>query len=459
MRRLPLLLGLAVAPLLAQEPADFARQWPILGSESEGLVRIELPSEVYLEMRHPRGLDLVGFDAAGRALALELLPPAAPEPPTASLARLQLPLFRLPREADGDAPERLDLLIERDADGRLRRLHTGIGPEAAAARGEVWLLDASAARDPLQALVVRFEAGTDALDARVALQASHDLANWESLGAPQALVQISQGELRLERHRLALGGTRARYLRLLRHDAEAPLPIADITVELRPEVETAQAAPRWIALTGEADADVPGRFRYAVGGWLPVDRVEVSPPPAGSAFRARVSSRTSAEGPLSLLGEQVVFRLGQGDDAVRPEPLRSGLLRAREWVIDTDPPQREAPQLRVAFVPEQVLVLVQGEPPYRLAAGSARAVRSAVPLQPVLAQLRARHGANWQPPLLALGDSSELAGEAAFAPAPEPVAWRQLTLWAVLVLGGLLVIGLVLSLLRAPPAAGQDGGQ
>jgi hypothetical protein len=459
MRMLPLLLGLVAAPLLAQAPADFARQWPILDEPAEGLVRVELPAEVYLELRHPRGLDLIGFDSAGRALPLEFLPPSAAQRRDAPTARLELPLFRLPRAAEGEAPERLDLLIERDAEGRLRRLQTGIGPEAAGGRGEIWLLDASAARDRLQALVVSFEPGTTTLDARVALQASHDLANWEPLGAPQALVQISQGELRLERHRLALGGTRARYLRLLRHDAEAPLPIAGITVELRPEAEAVEPAPRWLPLIGAAEPGVPGRFSYPMQGWLPFDQLEILPPPGGSPFRARISSRASADGPLTPLGEQVVFRLGQGDDAVRPDPLRSGLLRAREWVVDTDPPQREAPRLRVGFVPEQVLVLAQGEPPYRLAAGSARAVRSAVPLQPVLAQLRARHGANWQPPLLALGESSELAGEAAFAPAPEPIAWRQLTLWAVLVLGGLLVVGLVLSLLRAPPGAGQDGGE
>ncbi|MBS0231086.1 MAG: DUF3999 family protein, partial [Proteobacteria bacterium] len=74
-------------------------------------------------------------------------------------------------------------------------------------------------------------------------------------------------------------------------------------------------------------------------------------------------------------------------------------------------------------------------------------------LEPLLDDLRARHGQQWQPASATLGAGADLAGAAAYQPAPKPRDWKSLTLWAVLVVGALLVGGLSLSLLRGKPTA------
>lgn len=446
-----LLLGLGAAAL-AQSPEDFARQWPILGQHGEGLLRVELNQDVYAALQRGGLRDLVAFDASGQALALE--PVALPAPPAERWPsrRLVLPLFHLPAELAHDTAERIELFIARGDDGRLRQLHADIGPAAAPGAGEVLLLDASAAQEPLQALVIELESGTESVDARVELQSSHDLSNWRSLGAPQALVRLSQNGLHLERLRLSLGGSDAAYLRLLRRDASAPLPIARIVAETRSGETRSEPKASWVTLSGAADPEHIGRFRYRLPGPLPVDRIAMAPASGSGAFSARLTSRSAAGAAagLQLRAEQVVFQLGQGPEALRPETLRIAPLRDVEWVMDTEPAQALAPQLDLGFVPEQVLILAQGTAPFRLAAGSARAERAVVPLQPVLGQLRRRHGADWLPPLSALGVGSELSGMHALQPAPQPLPLRQILLWSVLLGGGLLVVGLVLRLLREP---------
>jgi hypothetical protein len=210
-------------------------------------------------------------------------------------------------------------------------------------------------------------------------------------------------------------------------------------------------------VAGEADPKTAGRFHYRLPGPLPVDRITMIPANGSGAFTARLATRRAADAALQPRAEQVVFQLGHGPDALRPDPLRFAVLRDAEWVIDTQPAQALAPRLELGFVPEQVLILAQGTAPFRLAAGSARAERATVPLQPVLARLRARHGAEWLPPLASLGASSELGGPLALQAAPRPIAWRQILLWGVLLGGGLLVIGLVVRLLRSDqPVAKQE---
>ncbi len=448
------LLGLGLACVLAsaQAPSDFARQWPIEADGGEGLLRLELDAEVYASMSHSDLGDLVAFDGDGRALALELLAPPAPSPQRPAAVHIELPLFRLPIAAAGEGPERIALLIARDASGRLSRLQADIGPDAPAGAGEILLLDASALEDPLQALLVDLAPEAASLDARVEVQASHDLASWTDLGAAQALVRLEQNGLRLERTRLALGGTRAHYLRLRRVDADAPLPILRLRAELRPDAEAVGSSLQRVGLSGSPDPERPGRFVYRLPGPLPVERLLLAPGNGSGAFTARVASRGADDRPLQARAELVVFQLGQGKDAVRPDPVPVARSRDFEWIVDTQPAQSSAPRVEVEYSPEQVLVLAQGPKPWRLAAGSARTRREAVPLQPVLAQLRTRHGAGWQPPLAGLGPGSVLAGAVALEPAAPPIAWRQVLLWLVLGGGGLLVIGLVLHLLRQPRA-------
>jgi len=73
----------------------------------------------------------------------------------------------------------------------------------------------------------------------------------------------------------------------------------------------------------------------------------------------------------------------------------------------------------------------------------------------VIAQLREQHGAQWQPAQATVQGAPEvLAGDAALAPQRD---WKQWLLWALLVIGVLIVGGFAVSLLRQPRLNG-DGG-
>jgi hypothetical protein len=126
--------------------------------------------------------------------------------------------------------------------------------------------------------------------------------------------------------------------------------------------------------------------------------------------------------------------------------------RMQDWRIEFATPLAHAPALSVAYLPQRFVFLSQGAGPYRLLAGSARARRGDYPIDGALAQLRAKSGAGWQPPLAALGARATLQGEHALVAQPVVVQrdWKTWLLWAVLAGAAALIGGLALSLLRAP---------
>ena len=108
--------------------------------------------------------------------------------------------------------------------------------------------------------------------------------------------------------------------------------------------------------------------------------------------------------------------------------------------------------LRLGYRPEVVVFLAEGNPPFALLAGSARASRQDAPLPQLVDALRAERGREWQPVTAALGTREALAGDAALQPVAPPTDWKRWLLWSVLVVGALLVAGFASSLLRQPRA-------
>jgi hypothetical protein len=131
-----------------------------------------------------------------------------------------------------------------------------------------------------------------------------------------------------------------------------------------------------------------------------------------------------------------------------------GTLADRQWRLQAEPGglPSSAPVLRLGYRPGSVVFLAQGRAPYLLVAGSANVEPMQVALEPMLAALRTRNGAQWQPAAASLGAGVQRAGEAAYRPAPVPRDWKNLVLWAVLVAGALAVAGFAVSLLRGRQA-------
>lgn len=447
MRKLGFLLLALATTASAQTPDEFAWQWPITLEGDQGAYRLDLDESVYPHITRVDLRDLAAFNADGQPVPFAPLAYAE----TQTQQRSELRWLRVP-VASGLAGDSLSLRLERDTDGRVRELQLDNTTTAADAPGADLLIDLG--DDPPSVSSLRIGLDPQAVlpvNLRVEVLGSDDLAQWQVLGSDLALVAINDNGLRIERLRLDFGASHQRYLRLrTAGDASWPL-IARIEDERR---ETGRELPplREIAIEGLPVAGQPGVFEYRSAGPFPVERLDLRLPAANTVASAQVEVRDDKDAPWYGVTGFTAFRLGGSTDEVRHLPADTGLQRARHWRVRTEPALAQAPTLVLSYRPDRFVLLTQGNPPYRLMAGSTRASRPDYPVQAALAAAGASKPSGWQPPQATLGEGAIAAGDAALSPLRGP-QYRRWLLWAVLAVGAGLVLLVSLRVLRTPPAA------
>jgi hypothetical protein len=441
---LMLLLPLAAVAAAAGVSGDYVQQWPMqLSASDAGAYRVVLSDAVYRAAQSPALGDVAPLNAEGAALPATLL--GADAPLALPTRRVPLPVFPLPARPSGQAVD-LQLIAQRDANGAVTRIETRLpdGPGPATKSGG-WLLDASALKAPVQALWLGWQAQPQ-LQAELQLEGSDDLRRWFVIDPRVTVVELDNGRQRLSQRRIALTAG-ARYLRITPVSGDVPL-----LQNVQAEVAGLARPPSWQTVLLDGQPQGQG-YGFVSPGRFPVGQVDVVS--AGNeAVEWIVQSRDAPDAPwVPRAGPWLAYRVGA---AQRSAPKRLGLeTRDRYWrLLPSAGHAASAPRLQLGYQPEVMLFLAQGAPPYALAAGSGRAHRTDAPLQPMIAALRQQRGAQWQPALAVLTDTPQsLGGTDALRPASTPLDWKRLLLWALLVLGAVVVGGFAVSLLRTrqPP--------
>jgi hypothetical protein len=430
---------------------DYAYAWPLQTPGDSSAWQIDLTPEVYAAVRSADLRDAEVVNAAGESVPMA---PRAVQFMTPTANDVDLPLFVLPPAAESGAGpgDALQLHIERDASGRLRRLDAVTSAAAAALANADIVLDASGFDAGIESLWLDWNHATD-VNARFDVGGSNDLQQWRPLAANAIVMSVRQGGNELARHRIALDGARVKYLRLHRLDAGSAIVELNVRAHLLARSTLIQPARVWVdaqplpAPAGENPAPGTSSFRYRLPAPLAVAALKLELATDNSLAQVRVSSGA----PRVSRADFTAFRLRQDDTVLVNDEIEiAPTPRTQDWVIESTTPLDHAPTLRVAFRPDRFVFLAQGNGPYRLVAGSARAHRGDYPVDAALAQLRARFGNDWQPPLATLGARATLLGDAAYTPVPEPTHrdWKTWLLWSVLVGGAALIGALAMSLLR-----------
>ena len=439
----------------ANTPADYAYVFPIetstpYANAGNSAWRVDLTPAVYRWVQDANLRDIEIFNAAQHPVPMGLV--AGAPTMTAREERATLPALEVPASASTQTASDLRLVIDRDADGRLRRIDAG-EQKAAAQPGRDWIVDASRFDHSIDTIALTWSEPASGLVARFGIEASNDLEHWQNAGGGTVLALEQEGA-KLERRDIPLGGVHAKYLRLHRADDGAPLK--DLRVEAR-SVEQTRALParEWIGgdRLAAAEPAPPGvtRFDYTLPAPLPVDVARVALASDNALARITLFARFSdaADASWVRVASQTAFRLRQGTDVLRNDDISIVLARrASAFRIESSNAIAQAPDLMLGYRPDSVVFLAEGEGPYVLAVGSARARHADYPIDAALASLHASLGKDWQPPPAALGQAKASGGDAALKAAPPPVPWRRWLLWAILVGGAVLIAVLAISLLR-----------
>lgn len=431
----------------AGDEERYGWQWPIdLSHDDAGAYRAVLDRSVYEHIFRADLADLEVRNADGDPVPTDILGPE--EPLAAGPQRVQIPLFDLPSETYRSSSWTISR--ETRSQGQIRRVETERNYELSGPPAGI-LLDASRIRDPIHALELSWpNVDSNPIDITVTVETSDDLESWQQILARGQLVDLHNDGDRVLKNRLEFRGAR-RYLRVRPLDgARQSFDMAHVIVK----PPRGPAEWEWITLDGKpAESDDTVAFEFEITGRFPAARADLILD-SNSAAEWTLESRDSADQSWRRrAGPWIGFQIdGDVDQRSRAQEFSSP-TRDRYWRLTSSDSTGGVPGLRLGYRPEVLVFLASGDAPFSVVAGSATATRSQAPLERLLQTLRAELGSSWNPPPAYLGPIEELAGPGATEPPAPERDWTTMLLWAVLLIGTLLVAILALALLKNPESS------
>ena len=437
-------LGVTLSVGAQEQPADFTTQVPLSVSGEGPWYRLDLPLNVQLKARQTNLSDVRVFNAAGQVQAYAM----AREPAQTRENRTLTDVKWFPLYNSADSTEHApSVRVQSSANGALVEVQTSIQLEAGEEVLRGWLLDASAIKAPLQQLVLDWTSERDGFQ-QFSIEASDDLQHWQSWGKGQ-VARLTFADERVEQHEVALPGQSARYLRLLWSSPQ----LAPVLTSAQLESASSRSLPLSLVWSQPlAGSSVKtGEYTWQLPMGLNVERLQVELSQPNSLAPVTLYGRRESSLPWQPLGSGLLYRLTQnGQDVVQNELLLPGqTVQQLKLFVD----ERggglgaEAPTVKYAVRPTQLVFLARGPGPYTLALGNATVKAASLPLSTLIPDYSAQK-------LATLGKAT-VEGEGMVTPASTVTTgtnWKKFGLWGVLLLSVLFLAAMAVSLLRKPPA-------
>jgi len=368
---IPLAL-LGVALQAAEKPTDFAWSLPIQADGKDDSYQFDLPRAVYRGISRRDAGDLRVFNAAG-----EVVPHAFQHQTSARAAKPQAHGLT-PFPLKGIASKGIDGLhvrVERSGGKTVFQLDEGGGNTPAPVLG--YLLDSTAMEQPIQALELSVDAPADYAGS-VRVEASMDLARWDSVVAGAPLLSLEQAGAKLEQRRVEFAPRRSKYLRISWTGLPVEAQLINVLVE--PSENPVPIARQWDAVAGVAVTDKPGEYAFDLLGNFPVDRLRVALPQQNTLAQVEILSRNRASDPWRSVTRAVVYRLRRQGAVILSPEISVASNPDRYWLLRVD--QKGGglgagdPQLLAGWVPHRLVFVARGGAPFTLAYGNRDAALS-----------------------------------------------------------------------------------
>jgi hypothetical protein len=286
--------------------------------------------------------------------------------------------------------------------------------------------------------------------AKVDVEASDDLSSWRSVAAGAPLLSLQQAGLSvdgvtLEQRRIEFTLRKPKYLRINWSNMPRGAVLGALRAE--PGDERVEAERQWETVAGRSIDNKPGDYSLDTQGVFPVDRVRFEFPQANTLVAVRLFSRARGDAPWRSITSGIAYRLRHEGTEVSSAALVIGENTDRYWLLTVDSRGgglgAGEPKILFGWIPNDIVWVARGNPPFTLGYGSrdakpsAYAIESLVPGYRGDADLNAKTasagGDKTVPVKAAQADSpAVLGGQLALE---ERIDIKRWALWASLVAG------------------------
>ena len=405
-------------------PAEFARGRVILVGE-ELVQRATIPPDVYEWVVNDDLGDLRVYNRNAEEVPYALRRPATT---SAHTGWQQLPLFTLPDSAmRGGAGTEVD--IELGADGTVVAVHAAVpGTRGEPTDRQDYLIDLSQYDNDVFELELDWVETSANFISHFRLEASEDLNAWRSAVNSATLAALQTGGKQVLLKRIALNGIRSKYLLLHQLDGADTLTITRVQARR----QESQAPNRhWNSLPGTATDE---GYEFDTGGRFPVDRIVVELARASYLVETQLYSRGESTDEWRDRGQRTFYRVSVNGDNVATEPIAYASSFHRFWRVVPLGDDAVVPSLKVGWLPDELVFLKQGDPPFTLAYGQADVTGRQWPIDDLLRRLETTDDLD-ELPIASLSEPQVLGGADRLIGEPAPVDWRTMMLWLILLIG------------------------
>ena len=445
----------------AADPAPYRYRAPIVVEAPAPFVELALPPAAYAHVEQDDLRDLRIVDARGERVPFAFLPSRATVHTSEEVREATLyPLPPRPSAA-GVWPSPVDVVV--DGDRITVHRHGGDATVAAAPRASGgWLIDSGETRagdPPPRSLRLRWSAPAE-FTATYSVETSDDLRQWRSAGSGQ-LMALQSASGALTQPIVGIGAAPGRFVRLVWADAATAPLVTGATAVVAARHQVSVEPARELTLTPSAPASAAASdpatrraLEFDLGGAMPLLDIDLRFASGTHVAPVRLYGRTRSDRPWRELGGAVFYRLERGNDVgTSPAVALPGTVRFVRVVPDERAAALDATSVSLVVHASlaSIVFATQGEPPFRLLAGSSDAPAGALPVAMVVPQLeseRARFGSAKVGDFAADADAARAADDAA-----RLARLRPWLLWAVLVVGVAVLGALVWRLARSGPTA------
>ncbi|MEO1172728.1 MAG: DUF3999 family protein, partial [Myxococcota bacterium] len=353
----------------AVSPDDYAYGMELTPGDDAPVQSMVMSPVHYRGVTRPDVSDLAVFDADQRPVphALRSLdaPPSPPE-------EIEISPFPILGTADSPLND-IAVRVTRSENGAIQSIELeSEDSESSILRGYLFDLEAAgAAGRGISYLRFLEPDGEKSFITAVTLESSEDLTEWRALTQSQTVAHLNYDTRRLKRLRVPLFNRTARYLRLSwRNPGPAP-EFAGVRIGVsgpRPAVER--------ETLNVASTRSDGGFDFDLGGPIPVDRLELAGLEENTVAEVSWFSRPSLDSEWHRRADGLVYSVFSNDVLLKSDAQSVSPTRDRYWRLEVSSKGgglgRIWPQLEVRWVPEQLVFVRRGSPPFTLAFGSAR---------------------------------------------------------------------------------------
>jgi len=343
-------------------------------------------------------------------------------------------MFPLPGDPDRKLAG-LSLQVRKDRTGSIVNVTTD---GAVSTRKVVaYLLDASLLDRPVSALEVELQPMAEGSVIKVTVESSNDLEHWTTIISGATIIRLRYGDRSLERRTIELEPVKAKYFRLSSPDSFGMPQLKGVIARLA--ASTIEIPRQWMVVPAAAKNEKPDEYSFDTAGHMPVDRIRVNLPQDNTLVNATFYSRTDAGSPWIPRQSSLLYRLRikgmevTGPDIILPPGTdRYWLMRVEHRGGGLG---KGIPQLRFGWVPEKLVFVARGNPPFMLAYGSARVRLDGRQGDALLTRFRELQKDNAVTRVAVTGPQMVLGGATVLRPGITPQNWKTAFLWAVLGFG------------------------